>query len=831
MKPKPFARGLILFLIFNLAFPVIPLIAQDEARDMEFVPIYSLTQDEAIVQLYTNLALVGITEDDIVVTTLPSVTDKIVLQGSSDIIEIAKNLLRTIDPAPSPPSPPPAELIDSFRIRNLSPSEFSLKLDEVMNNFIGMVKLEPSSDNFIIYAKNAEGAGQVTFYIPNLEAAVQAFTVRPQGYIGYEVYIRATSNEQAIINSAKNLIVTIDTPVAVRSYEVLNLYYIEIQEAINSLKAAGYTAVNTSDGVDNSALDALNSGIGPIIYTAPQVHDTSNTLSTDNSTTGNGIRGNQFSVLEFNNAVATTDIHKLVIFGTPAEIESVKVYLALIDVPARQVLIEAQVIELNVDDLNDLGLRNVTGTDDILSTTVNPVFPGEQGSSSTPGGNFFIYNDAGAPAGSFNATLAALILDGRATVRARPKVVTIDGRQAIINIGRQVPVIEETITGENRSTFEINFVPVGITLNIKPRIGQGGDEVQMQVDAVVSNVETLNNVVSELSLVAPELNTREVSTIVRIPNHQSLILGGLISTQEETREYRVPLLGDLPFIGRAFRRTREIRDRTEIIIVITPHVAEEVNPRPDQGRGNQYQIDDSYLMPLGSDVLDNLDNVLFPGEYIIKDVDLRGIDLTTGQPSIPVEQIVPFSTNDPVMLTLLQITRKLNLIDNLKFMQGIEIPSEMDPTIARYHAEAFLLAYLRHLNDDLQVNDLVAGRRLIVPAFPIPEEGFAEPELRWHTINYLGFTRMSPLLTGLADTIRWLDEQPLNDPFDVFTLPGSHIEDINGPTEIDPETGLPVESDGSDVNEDPGTGDDPASNDDSSGDEEEEDDSGYDFSG
>ncbi|HDS30985.1 MAG TPA: type II and III secretion system protein, partial [Firmicutes bacterium] len=386
------------------------------------------------------------------------------------------------------------------------------------------------------------------------------------------------------------------------------------------------------------------------------------------------------------------------------------------------------------------------------------------------------------------------------TIRARPKIVTVDGRQAIITIGKQVPVVQETQTGDNRSTFNISFVPVGITLNIKPRIGRGGEEVQMQVNAVVSNVETLNNVVSELSLVAPELNTREVSTIVRIPNHQSLILGGLISTELETRTYKIPLLGDLPFIGHAFRRTREIRDRTEIIIIITPHVAQEIMPRHDSNLLNPYQISDPYLVPLGSEILDNLDNVLFPGEYLIKEVDIRGIDISTGWPYVALDKIVPYSANDPVMLTLLQIIRKLDMVDNLRVMQGVRLPDNMDAKTARYHAEAFLIAYLRHLNN-LQVNQITAGRRLLVPAFPIPQESFDEPELAWHTINYLAVTRANPLLTGLAETIRWLDEQSPTDLLRVYDT--DHIPvNITGPTIIDPVTGLPISESDSETTDD-----------------------------
>ena len=104
----------------------------------------------------------------------------------------------------------------------------------------------------------------------------------------------------------------------------------------------------------------------------------------------------------------------------------------------------------------------------------------------------------------------------------------------------------------------------------------------------------------------------------------------------------------------------------------------------------------------------------------LRGIDLRGIDLATRRPSTPIDQIVSYSANDPVMLTLLQITRRLNLVDNLGMMTDIVLPQDMDMQSARYHAEAFIIAYLRQINH-LGPEDMIPGRRLIVPAYPIPD--------------------------------------------------------------------------------------------------------------
>jgi hypothetical protein len=132
------------------------------------------------------------------------------------------------------------------------------------------------------------------------------------------------------------------------------------------------------------------------------------------------------------------------------------------------------------------------------------------------------------------------------------------------------------------------------------------------------------------------------------------------------------------------------------------------------------------------------------------------------------------------MLTLLQVVRKLDLVNNLKMMAALELPEDMDIQTARYHAEAFLIAYLRHTNA-LGILDMTSGRRLLVPSFSISENGFEEPSVTWHRINYLAATRANPLLTGIAETIKWLDEQPADQPLSLFSIPGESYDVIESP--------------------------------------------------
>lgn len=740
--------------------PVASTAEEGKAVKLEFVPYYELTPEDAIEQCYANLEQLGIDTSLITITKLESVKGKLLaVQSTQDLIDIVKQIMQNIDPPPPPPPPPVVvmEILETITIHNLSPAELGYKLDEVMVTFMNFTRLEPSGENFFIYARDEEGTNSINFYIPNIDEVNKMFFERRQGYVGYQVYIRATDREKTFIEQIKSILTTVDMPLAGKEYKAIQIYYVEVAETINSLKALGYHAINTSTEAGDID-DAISKGASPVIYSAPSVKTQSVRLSTSfGSGSSKDIRAGQFTTLSMQDPVATSDIHRLIVYGSPEEISAVEEFIKLIDVPARQIMIEAHIIEINVDSLKDLGLKEVQGVDDLFRGSLSSLFPGEGAVAADA--NMFIYDDDGQPAGSFSAAIQILVQDGNATIKARPKVVTVDGRQAIISIGRQVPVVTETRLSNDRSVFEINFVPVGITLNIKPRIGAGGREIQMQVDAVVSNVETINNVIADASLRAPELNTREVHTIVRIPNHQSLILGGLISTETERRTYRVPLLGDLPLIGSFFRRTKTGETRTEIIIVITPHIAEELEPRSYEDEENPFLVDDVAFTPIGTDILDEIANILLPSTYIIKQTDIEGMDLSTLEPLVARADIEKNSTDDPVLLTLRNIIRKLNLVKSLRMMDA-PVPDWLDPDMVYYNAEAFLIIYMQEMNG-LTIDELIPGRQIVIPSNPKPQEGFESSTPLWNSINFMHLTQRYDPMQNVVRTLMLLDgKQP-----------------------------------------------------------------------
>lgn len=175
----------------------------------------------------------------------------------------------------------------------------------------------------------------------------------------------------------------------------------------------------------------------------------------------------------------------------------------------------------------------------------------------------------------FEAQLNALVDRGRADVKARPRMVTLNGRSARIFVGTERFIlvryvrygnIQETIQGVN----------VGVTLNVTAWTG-GNDEITTTITSQVSNIRELD---PQTGL--PLLSQREASTTVRARNGETIVLGGLLQKQEYTTKRKTPILGDLPLIGALFRSTAREQTDSELVILITPTILTPEGRLPDE---------------------------------------------------------------------------------------------------------------------------------------------------------------------------------------------------------------------------------------------------------
>jgi general secretion pathway protein D len=272
----------------------------------------------------------------------------------------------------------------------------------------------------------------------------------------------------------------------------------------------------------------------------------------------------------------------LVLVGTAREVLRALELLRKVDVKQPQVVIEAKVLDVSEGSLKSLGLNwNIlqSGNINTLDRSANRL-PLPDSTTNTPNQQGVGFNRDGQlgldftivkkPI-DFSITLNALAEDRRNRLLANPRVATLDGRPATIFIGDEVnyvKLIQQTPQGANVQT---DSVQAGIILRVLPRVHED-NSITLHIQPEVSVITGFLEVPGGGRL--PQLARRNTDTTIRVNNGETVIIGGLIREADIKTIQKVPLLGDLPFLGYLFRRTSTSRDKSEIMISLTVRVME-----------------------------------------------------------------------------------------------------------------------------------------------------------------------------------------------------------------------------------------------------------------
>ncbi len=272
----------------------------------------------------------------------------------------------------------------------------------------------------------------------------------------------------------------------------------------------------------------------------------------------------------------------LVLVGTAREVLRALEILRKVDVKQPQVVIEARVLDVSEGSLKSFGLNwNIlqSGSINTLDRTTNRL-PLPDSTTNTPNQQGVGFNRDGQlgldftivkkPI-DFSVTLNALAEDRRNRLLANPRVATLDGRPATIFIGDEVnyvKLIQQTPQGANVQT---DSVQAGIILKVLPRVHED-NSITLQIQPEVSVITGFLEVPGGGRL--PQLARRNADTTIRVGNGETVVIGGLIREADIKTIQKVPLLGDLPFLGYLFRKTTTSRDKSEIMITLTVRVME-----------------------------------------------------------------------------------------------------------------------------------------------------------------------------------------------------------------------------------------------------------------
>lgn len=267
------------------------------------------------------------------------------------------------------------------------------------------------------------------------------------------------------------------------------------------------------------------------------------------------------------------DTRRLIVVTDAATNENIKAIIASLDKPKPQVLINVVFLQVTHNNNFDLGAEATykgpisikTNPEGIASTNFG--IESQRRTDTTFYGAFYqlIGRDV-------NATIHAMSGVAKTEILSRPSILTRSNQQATILVGQQVPLLDTSVqnTNSNSITSTVNYRDVGIILRVTPFITAEG-LVEMIVSPEISSLSA-TTVSIPGSGTAPVIDRRSADTVVVTPSDRTIVIGGLISSQKNDTDTKVPILGDIPLIGYAFKRKKKEDVKTELLIFLTPHV-------------------------------------------------------------------------------------------------------------------------------------------------------------------------------------------------------------------------------------------------------------------
>ena len=311
------------------------------------------------------------------------------------------------------------------------------------------------------------------------------------------------------------------------------------------------------------------------------------------------------SLLSSRGSVAVDDrTNTLLLQDTADRLADVRRLVATLDIPIRQVLIEARIVIVNNDFERDLGARfgftnnqkngntglvtttgTAAGTDQAIGSAITNVnstgsiFPISIPTGSTASNRYNVNLPVTSPAGTFalgilgnnfivDLELSAAQAETQANIISSPRVITANQKEATIEQGVEIPYQQSASSGATT----IQFKKAVLSLKVKPQITPD-NRIILDLDVKDDAVGTV--VVTSGGVNVPSIDTREISTQVLVNDGQTVVLGGILSTTQREDDTKVPYLGDIPILGHLFKNSIHKDNKDELMIFITPKIVRE----------------------------------------------------------------------------------------------------------------------------------------------------------------------------------------------------------------------------------------------------------------
>jgi len=402
--------------------------------------------------------------------------------------------------------------------------------------------------------------------------------------------IMVAASSKAVLDMAKRRVKEIDALPIEGIGSRINMYNVKNSSAAYLSDLISQIYGGASSGASSSSSTGLSSASSS---TQPATKVVQKGPSSATTTTGAGLSGEV-------QIIPNEKANSLIIKANRQDYLQILGMLEKLDTVPRQVLIQANIIEVTLGGSKSLGLEwnllheqvsyrgntfqsSATSANSGILAATNTALAGSKAATPPLGLLYTLFDGPG----NAIASIQAAANDSQLNVLSSPRIVASDGKEARIEIGDEVPVSTGTTvnptTSGNVTTSSVTYRTVGLILKVKPSINESG-LVNLQLSQEVSQV----NQNSAANSTTPSFSTRKIETEVSIQEGKTLTIGGLLSDNQQNDDSGVPYFKDVPVLGSLFGTTTKSRTRRELLLTITPYVmrnqgdAERINQQLDE---------------------------------------------------------------------------------------------------------------------------------------------------------------------------------------------------------------------------------------------------------
>ncbi len=488
--------------------------------------------------------------------------------------------------------------------------------------------------------RNLDGTGQNDIEAISLQSSqaeeiiglleTMSATGASKDFIGSRVRIIADNRTNRILikgdpDSRKRLrqmIEMLDVPSADRlgGLKVFRLKYASAKNLAEILQGLVTGQSVSSSSASNNA-GSSNNPINNLVSNNQSSNSTSgssSSISTPSINLNSGSNNQNAGVSSFNgngvSIIADSTQNALVVKADPQLMREIEAAIQQLDIRRQQVLIEAAIIEVAGDDADQLGVQwalgdissgigliNFTNVGSSLSKLAAGYLTGGAaglGSAIGAGSSIVVGDYKEGANGSrklYGALIQALKSNTKSNLLSTPSIVTMDNEEAYIVVGQNVPFVTGSVTTNSTGVNPYTTVErkdVGVTLKVVPHIGEGGS-VRLEVEQEVSAVQESRGQATDLVT-----SKRAIKTSVLADHGQTVVLGGLISDNSIHSRQGLPVLGDIPYLGRLFRADSKTNEKRNLLVFIHPTI---VGDSDDVRRISQQRYNQLYSLQLAMD--------------------------------------------------------------------------------------------------------------------------------------------------------------------------------------------------------------------------------------